>query len=382
MKSLVLFVVAAMSMVVAGTGPWVPSAAAQGKQSAVLLLPESDMDLELADDLTEVLISALIERGGKDLRIIGKEGFKKTLKEKLSDDGTACYTDIECVREEGKRQDLALLVFGRVGKAMGGYRLEVWKLSLTSAPDRPQYRKHVPGDLAKLIEEVELVANWVLTPDNPYLTISLNVDGAQVFVDGKPVDYTGKPIAVAPGTRTVEARKQGYSDGKATVNCEHEQSCRVTLELKVIKETKPVKPPVKPVEGPKVEEERSSLMPWVYVLAGVAVATAGGGIYMYTDMLAVEDDITALKDDLCPDQQCWKTGTTPRQLEDAVNAKIDEGQTSAMWATVLGVTAGVTGAAAATLLVVELVSGPTSSATAVVPQVSPEFSGFVLETTF
>jgi len=370
------------------------SALAQEKEGAVLLFPESDMDRELADDLTEVLISALIEKSGKSYKVLGKESFKKQLKETLAEGGASCLDKVEqwkkdtnvrlavpqCVRQVGKARGLKLLVFGKVGKARGGFRLEVWKLSMTDLPDRMPYRKRVPGDLAKLIEEVEAVSDWVLTPDNPYLTVVVNVKGADLFVDGKAVKYEGKPISVAPGKRLVEARKKGYEPGSATVTCQHERFCEAKLELKKIVVVAPpvddgkVKPP-----PPKVEE-RSTLWPYVWVFSGVALLATGGTAYMYSEMLAHEQDAVDFRDETCPDGKC---SVSENEFYDGFDPIIADGEDAALWTNVLAGVAVGSAITAVTLMIVEASSdSPAPSTTYFTPLMGPDYSGFAFELTF
>ena len=369
-------------------------AVAQEKVGAVLLLPESDMDRELADDLTEVLISALIEKSGKSYKVLGKESFKKQLKETLAEGGSSCLDKVEqwkkdtnvrlavpqCVRQVGKAGGLELLVFGKVGKARGGFRLEVWKLSMTDLPDRMPYRKRVPGDLAKLIEEVEAVSDWVLTPDNPYLTVVINVKGADIFVDGKAVKYEGKPISVAPGKRQVEARKKGYEMAGASVTCQHERFCEAKLELK---KTRVVKPPVddgkiKP-PPPKIEE-RSSLWPYVWVFGGVALLASGGTAYMYSEMLAHEQDAVDFRDNTCPNGVCK---VSEEEFYDGFDPIVANGEDAALWTNVLAGVAAGSAVTAVTLLIVEMsADAPAPSSTHFAPHVGPDYSGFTFELTF
>ena len=351
---------------------------AQQKNGAVLLLPDSDMDRELADDLTEVLISSLIEKSGKGYQIQGKEAFRKTLTETRSKDGSVCLAVTECVRKAGQLQNLDLLVFGRVGKAMGGYRLEVWKLSMTGIPDRIPYRKRISGDVGELIEEVEAVADWVLTPDNPFLTIDVSEKGVELLVDGKTIEYDGTPMSVAPGSHEVEARKEGFFDARVTVACQHEQPCLAKLVLN----KKP--PDIGNIDQPDGEQggedDKTSWMPFVWGFGAAAVLAAGGGVYMYTRMVTAQDDARAYIDDECPNNVCK---TDEKAFLEGLDPIIDRGDTNALWTNVLSGVAIGSAVGAATFLVLELLSGGTGDdATGFAPVLSPSQVGVAFEYSF
>jgi hypothetical protein len=348
---------------------------AQEKTGAVLLLPESDMDRELADDLTEVLISAVIDKSGKTMRIVGKEVFRKVLHDKKPAKGKKCIDDNECIRKAGKGQKFSLLLVGKVGKAKNGYRLEVWKLSMVDFPDRTPFRKRVPGDLAKLIGEVEAVATWAIKPDNPFLTIKVSEKEANIYLDGKMIKYDGKRISVPPGKRVVEARKIGFEDASAQVDCKPVSFCEVSIKLKK-------KVVVKPPDdgGKKPGDTGSTLWPWIGALGGLAVVSAGGSIIFYSTMTTAEDDFNSLKDSGCPNGKCWETGTTRDEFDEI----IDRGQEAQVWHQVfLGVSAAAT-VGAVTLLVLELTADkePGKKTSWILPHVGPDYSGFAFEMTF
>lgn len=350
---------------------------AQEKSGAVLLLPESDMDRELADDLSEVLISAVIDKSNKQVRVVGKEVFRKTLADKTAADGGKCIESNECIRAAGKEQGVALLLVGKVGKAKDGYRLEISRLSMVDFPDRTPFRKRVPGDLSQLIGEVEAVAVWALKPDNPYLTIKVNHKKANIYLDGKLIKYDGKRISVEPGKRVVEARAVGFEDAFAQVNCQPVTFCEVqlTLKKKVV-----VKPPDKTDEEP--EHRRSTLWPWIGALGGLAVVTGGTSAFFYTRMTGAESDFNALKDE-CPDGKCYLAKPDPITKADFKKIT-DRGEEAQVWHQVLLGTSIAAGVGAVTLLVLELTSDDKEAEKSVwlVPHVGPDYSGFAFEMTF
>ena len=65
------------------------------------------------------------------------------------------------------------------------------------------------------------------------LAITVNVGGAEVLLDGKPVGMSplSEPVFVDPGSHTIEARKDGYSSSKATTIASAGSSSVLPLEL-------------------------------------------------------------------------------------------------------------------------------------------------------
>ena len=65
------------------------------------------------------------------------------------------------------------------------------------------------------------------------LTITVNVGGAEVLVDGKPVGMSPlqEPVFVDPGSHTIEARKDGYLSSKTTTVAAAASSSPLMIEL-------------------------------------------------------------------------------------------------------------------------------------------------------
>jgi hypothetical protein len=366
---------------------------AQEKSGAVLLQPESDMDRELADDLTEVLISAVIDKSGRAYRVEGKESFKKTLLDRKSDDGNVCLASVECVRKVGMEMGLDLLVFGKVGKAMGGYRLEVWRLSTTGGPDPAPYRKRVTGDVGQLIEEVEALATWVLAPAVSTLTVTTVPPEAAILVDGKPGPGSGKPMEVSPGPHKVEVSFEGYTPQSVDVSCAQGQPCQASVTLVLIAKVPdkvPDKTPDKiPDKAPDDGKKETGKEPLVTTgtiigasaLAGLAVVSGIGSFVFYKRMTQAETDILDYARESCPGNVC---PMTVEEFNDGLDPITTRGENAALWANVCGGVAIASAVGAATWLIVDLATPPKSEPkkTSLAPVVSPAFSGFAFELSF
>jgi hypothetical protein len=358
---------------------------AQEKHGAVLLQPESDMDQELADDLTEVLISSVIDKSNRLYRMEGKESFKKILGDKKAPDGGPCINAVECVRATGKEMALDLLVFGKVGKAMGGFRLEVHKLSMTAAPDRTPLRKRVEGEVDKLIEEVDALAVWVLEPDNVQLTIEITPSDAELLLDDKPVKPEGKPVEVAPGNHVLKASKPTFETATLNVNCAAEAPCKAVLVLKPLPKGDGGKTePVKTTKKKKGGRIKPSTIAGVVILGALAAGTGAVWGVMYGKINSTEDEILAYVDKHCPNNNC---DVTRDQFDAKVDPLVKQGELYSTLSWVFGATTIATGAAALTWLIVDAATPEKKSKsgkvkTSFLPQVGPSYSGVSLGITF
>lgn len=65
------------------------------------------------------------------------------------------------------------------------------------------------------------------------IRLSVNVEGAEVLVDGKPAGRTplGDSLFVEPGERTIEARLSGYAPARQAIKIERAQDLAVKLTL-------------------------------------------------------------------------------------------------------------------------------------------------------
>jgi len=344
------------------------------------------MDRELADDLTEVLISALIGKSKRAYRIIGKESFRKKLTDRKSKGGDVCLNSHDCVRSAAREMGLSLLVLGKVGKAAGGYRLEVRKLSVSGGTEPKPFRKRVAGDVGKLIEEVEGISDWVFAAAEAWLAVEVTPADAALKVDGKTMKYAGKPLSVTPGTHKVEASRKGYRTASAKVTCKPGETC--TARLKLAKQgSKPppddgIKPP--PDDGRKADTKGRISTRTIVIssaLGALALGAGGGSFYMFGKMGDAQDKADKLISDSCPKNVCT---LSENAFYDKLDPIVADGESSALWANVLGGVAAASAVAAVTVLVVDLASGPPAKVekATFVPQIGPGYSGLALKLSF
>jgi hypothetical protein len=351
----------------------------QEQPAAVLLLPESDMDRELADDLTEVLISSVFEKSGRKFRIQGKEGFRMKLADKTAADGFVCLNDLNCVRKTGQEIGLELLVFGKVGKAANGYRLEVWKLATRPDGKDRSFRKGVSGDVGKLIEEMDAVATWALKQPKAMLTVTVEPADTSVKINDKVIPTLGKPFEVDPGKHNITGQKKGYKNGSVSVECKEDKPCSATLTLKA--EAGPIKPPDDGKPAQKSRRISSGTIVATSIFAGIALVAGGTGVYMYAGMKSSESDANQVIKTICPNNTCT---TTEKTFFSKLDPIIADGEEKALWASIMGGVAAASAVTAATILIIDIANGPNQkpAETTFAPRIGPDFTGFSLDIRF
>jgi PEGA domain len=128
------------------------------------------------------------------------------------------------------------------------------------ASGKPELKKLLEQWLGKVLPQVAVV------------TIRVDADKAEIFVDGRSVGTAplAEAIFVEPGTRRIEARLAGYVTAGATVLATKGGTSEVGLAMKEEETTTPPQPP------PKAEPR--SVVPGAVLggLAGVALATGIG----------------------------------------------------------------------------------------------------------
>jgi hypothetical protein len=109
------------------------------------------------------------------------------------------------------------------------------------------------------------------------LRVSVSRPGAQVFVDGESVGLAplDDEVFVDPGTRTVEAKLEGFEGAPVKVDASAGGTLEVNLELSAIKPKEALKPVVP--EGPVVDESAVKQRR-IIIIAGAGAAVVGLGL--------------------------------------------------------------------------------------------------------
>ncbi len=206
----------------------------------VLLLATGEVDASAADDLSEVIIGAVAERGG--VTIVGKEEFQARLGggERGS---LECVSSAACLGRIGVELGVDQIISGTIGRREG-----TWVFNLNRVNVRT-------GELQDALPTLYEVVRRPAT-----ILVSSNIEGAEVAIDGLVIGAyrNGTPVrleGVAAGQHEVRVRAAGH---RAYVRAVHVAS-GATLQLDAA------------LSSPGVS-------PLVWVGAGLVVAGGGSAI--------------------------------------------------------------------------------------------------------
>jgi len=159
--------------------------------------------------------------------------------------------------------------------------------------------------LGKRLEEVKKLVGIV--------TITTNIGGAKLFVDGKMVGQAplSQPIYVDPGQRVIEARLEGYDDALRTINVEKAQTQDVSLVL-----------------APKIASSSKSNKNVAIIVAGAGLGAVGigTGIGLLIAASSADADAEQIRNSFTPAEKgaCPGTGETATKcanLKDRLESK-------------------------------------------------------------
>jgi hypothetical protein len=210
------------------------------------------------------------------------------------------------------------------------------------------------------------------------LTIQVNVDGAEVTIDGQVVGRSpiAEEVYVDPGSRTLEARLAAYPTARVTISAEKGASQQVALKLDA-----PAPPPTG--SATTTPPPRRSRVPGV-VLASVGGAALATGIGLYAGGRAMVASGADERDAILKVGHACVTGALN------YDARCPEVKSTATTANALqkagvGLMVGAGAAAVGTVIyfvVPTSSAGTKSSGLRVMPAVSPGNAGLVLSGSF
>jgi hypothetical protein len=191
----------------------VASASSKPKLAA-LILKSGNVDEELADNLTEVLIARLARRG--DHEIAGKE----ELKTKLGVDDRAaaeCMQNLGCLGRVGTELGVTRMVVGTLGQHGADYLYNLTLIDITSGHVENRVFEMVASgkgtNVDPLIRAVQLTADKLFQPkiEPGGVRVTSETRGAMVYLDeafmgATPVRRDG----VEPGPHGLRIEKEGH----------------------------------------------------------------------------------------------------------------------------------------------------------------------------
>jgi len=129
---------------------------APSRRIAVLLLASGELDPELADNLTEVLIAAVAE-GTPNAHIVGKEEFQAILQTQ-DQESLQCLESAACLGRVGVEVGVSEVISGVVGPRPEGYALSVIRTDIASGRVLGRCFEEVDGDVRALLAAVRSCA--------------------------------------------------------------------------------------------------------------------------------------------------------------------------------------------------------------------------------
>ena len=198
---------------------------------AALILKTGSVDEELADNLTEVLISRLARRG--DHEIAGKEELKTKLgvDDRMAAD---CMSNADCLGRVGTELGVTTMVVGTLGKRGDDYAYNLNLINIeTGQRGEPRLRaRRRRQGAATLIAAVQSTADKLLEPkiEPGAVRVTSETRGAMVYLDeafmgSTPVRRDG----VEPGAHSLRVEKEGHVGWAKEIDV----PAAATLEVKV-----------------------------------------------------------------------------------------------------------------------------------------------------
>ncbi len=250
----------------------VQSAMAQSSQSmAVLNIEGEGVKAETAETLTSLV------RG--EAQQIAKYQVVNATPINLSEVVLLLGCDassVECLSLAADQLSVNTLVYGKFIKEDAGYRLKLSIFDATSVKITHRMQKVIPanGDLVfDARQEIESFFGQIKKEQvAAKLTISSNVRGAQVLLNGEPSGTTPlQQLLVDPGTYKIQVKKDGFTEWSA----ELELGERSNMKLRA-----PLKPLPKEVTNPTTTSQSSTTSTQTTVVSDTSVqnGNTGGGI--------------------------------------------------------------------------------------------------------
>src|SRR5262245_2239344 len=205
---------------------------------AALILQAHGVDQDLADNLTEVLISHLARRGGRE--IAGKEEFKTRLgvdERKAAE----CMQDPGCLGRAGTELGVTRVVVGSLGRRDDDY---LYNLSLinvqTGRVENSVFELVAGGKVDRLIAAVKATAEKLFQPkvEPGAVRVASETRGAFVYFDEAFIGST--PVrrdGIEPGPHKLRVEKEGHIGWTKAVDV----PAGSLLEVKVPLEALPVR---------------------------------------------------------------------------------------------------------------------------------------------
>jgi hypothetical protein len=186
-----LLAISVPAMVCAVWSPARAAAAAPGSEKqAVLVLGIVERDAELADNLTELIIARIAQRGGAE--IAGKEEFRARLGVENERRAQACLDDIACLGRAAVSMGVRRIVAGSIGTRGKQYLFNLNLDNVESGKVENRVFRLVEGGVEDLIRAVQEGTDELFRPrvEPGKIQVASFPAGARVSIDNAYLGVT------------------------------------------------------------------------------------------------------------------------------------------------------------------------------------------------
>jgi PEGA domain len=253
----------AFSLLALAVGLGAGRPALAGEKLAVLVLGTSDKDAELADNVTEVIISRVAQHGGVELA--GKEEFRARLGVESDQRAQVCIDDLACLGRAAVSLGVRRIVSGSVGTRGKQYLFSLNLNNIETGKVDARVFRLVEGGVEDLIRAVQEGSDELFRPrvEPGKIQVDTEPQGARVSIDNAYLGIT--PLisgTLLAGKHNVRVESDEHFPWTSKVEVRPGQELQIKL--------KPDNLPVRRSWPPTV----------AYGAAGLAVAAAAAGGFL------------------------------------------------------------------------------------------------------
>ena len=180
----------AVALVLAAAASLPAARALAAEKQAVLVLATVEKDAELADNLTELIIARVAQRGGTE--IAGKEEFRARLGVENERRAQACLDDIACLGRAAVSLGVRRIVAGSVGTRGKQFLFNLNLDNVETGKVENRVFRLVDGGVEELIRAVQEGTDELFTPhvEPGKIQIASTPPGARVSIDNAYLGVT------------------------------------------------------------------------------------------------------------------------------------------------------------------------------------------------
>ncbi|MBW1872323.1 MAG: PEGA domain-containing protein [Deltaproteobacteria bacterium] len=359
-----------------------PSLAGSGARVKIAIwrLKPLGLDATTAEKL-EILLRAETSRL-KGYVLQSREQTQSILARPQNKKLSKCGGETACLCGIGKILKVNKLVTGVIGGLGDDYTFDLKLVDITSCREERRINEALSGREDLLIGAIRRALYKLIVPRLfvGSMTVEVPVKDAEVLVDDKPVGRTPLPHPISglrPGSHKLQISKEGFSSFEDTVPVRFQQTTTVKVDLvssallgisyeKEGEEKKPEPGPQPLVQPIREKSQITKILAWSSL--GLTVAAAIGASLAGWRSNVAENE--------------FQQAVIDQKLDVSYQSVIDRGEKWAMWSNIGWGVAGGAAALTVVLFLVDFVDEEPNNGIQVVPSISEQGAGLVLECPF